>query len=96
MSQISTNFWTFETSSSASTITISSSDSISSLSILLSGGGTNTATVTGTRDVAGNASTAVTVSDGETLTVSAPHGRVLDNITIVTSSDMVTKIIASI
>ena len=96
MSQISTNFWTYSTSSSATTINITSADSISSLSILCSGGGSSSATVTGNKSVDGNASTALAVADGETLTISAPFGRALDNVTVVTSSDMVTKLIASI
>tara|TARA_R110002096_G_scaffold63690_4_gene155980 strand:- start:415 stop:705 length:291 start_codon:yes stop_codon:yes gene_type:complete len=96
MSQISTNFWTYSTSSSATTINITSLDSINSLSILVSGGGSNSATVTGSRTIDGNASSALAVADGETLTIAAPFGRALDNITVVTSSDMVTKLIASI
>lgn len=94
MSQISTNLWTYKTSSSAQTLNITYQDSLGAISITVSGSGSNSATVTGSLAVDGNASTALTIGSGETITISAPQGKVIDNLTIVTSSDMDTSIVA--
>lgn len=87
------NIWTQRTLASSSTFNIDEADGITSITILVTGTGTVATTILGTLDVDGNASATIDVNTRETITIDAGNGRVLDGITIVTSSDLDTFLI---
>lgn len=88
-------FFTKEYTGAGSALSINEDDGLTALSISVTGTGVTSATVTGTLKVGTETSSSITVSSGESLTISTNDGKVLDGLTITraTSSDNKTRLI---
>jgi|TARA_R110001599_G_C11773051_1_gene611606 hypothetical protein len=86
------NFWTQKTTNEQ-TFNVSSEDGFSSISISVSGTGSDTTDIIGTLKLDGTSSTNIQVAIGDSLTISADNGKVLDGIIVVTASDNTTLLI---
>jgi len=87
-------FWTQRTTNEQ-TFTLDADDGFTSISIVVSGtAGTDTTDITGTLLLDGVASGDISIAKGESITISANDGKVLDSLTIVTASDNTTYLIA--
>lgn len=70
-----------------SSITITEDDGIQAVSVSVSGTGTSSATITGTLNLGSVTPSAISIATGESVTISAGSGNVLDNITITRATD---------
>tara|TARA_R100001244_G_C5171163_1_gene131670 strand:- start:2689 stop:2970 length:282 start_codon:yes stop_codon:yes gene_type:complete len=87
------NFWTKRTTSE-STFNIGANDGLTSISVIVSGSGSDTTDITGTLTIDGVVSGVISIAVGESITISADAGKVINGITIVTASDNTTDLIA--
>jgi len=70
-----------------SNIVIVEDDGIQAVSVTVTGTGTTAATITGTLNLGSVTPSAISIATGETITISAGSGNVLDNITITRATD---------
>ncbi len=70
-----------------SNIVIVEDDGIQAVSVTVTGTGTTAATITGTLNMGSVTPSAISIATGETITISAGSGNVLDNITITRATD---------
>lgn len=63
-------------------ITINEDDGIQAVSVTVTGAGTSVATITGTLKLGSVSPSTISIASGESITISAGSGNVLDNITI--------------
>ena len=86
-------FWT-KRDTTAQTYNIDAVDGFNSLTIFVTTGGSVATSISGTLELDGVAGGRVNINTGETITLDAADGKVLDGIEIITSSDSTTYIIA--
>lgn len=86
-------FWTRREVSAVDHV-INGVDGFNSITIFVTSGGSDPTTIIGTLNLDGASSGIVSINTGETITLDAGEGKVLDGLTINTSSDSTTYLIA--
>lgn len=81
------NIFTAAYVGSGTAISITEDDGIQAVSVSVSGTGTTSATITGTLKLGSVTPSAISIATGESVTISAGSGNVLDNITITRATD---------
>jgi len=82
-----TDIFTAAYTGAGTNIVIVEDDGIQAVSVSVSGTGTSSATITGTLKLGSVSPSAISIATGESVTISAGSGNVLDNITITRATD---------